>query len=396
MGHSLSAGLPAGADRARRQGMWLYTRGYLVLVPLGIVLLVTGDQPWDQYLAMALTAGSYAAFAALPAYRRSGWVTAAYLSVACPSVAWLCANQLQQAGLVCVLVPQVFSFVRPAFRAATVSLLFGVGAGVLQSLRVGAETGGLTDALIVTAVVCGLGLSQLVYMMRLSEEIGRRGRVIEELERTRAELAQAHHDAGVMSERERLSRDIHDTLAQGFTSVLMLIQAAKSALPPELAVVGERLDLAAKVARSNVREAQALVAATVPADLDDVSLETGIRGLIERLTQETGVNCHLETAGPARAMAPATQVIMLRTAQESLANVRKHAQASEVRVRLCFRARTVLLEVTDDGQGFGPDRPSGFGLRGMRQRARQADGVAEIVSAPGAGTTVRVEIPDVG
>lgn len=378
--------------------MGLYTRGYLLLVPLGIVLLVTGDQPWDQYLALGLTAASYAAFAALPGPRRSGWVTAAYLSVACPSVAWLCANQLQQAGLVCVLVPQVFAFVRPAFRAAAVSLLFGVGAGVLQSLRGRAELGGLTDALIVTAIVCGLGLSQLVYMMRLSEEIGRRGRVIAELERTRAELAQAHHDAGVMSERERLSRDIHDTLAQGFTSVLMLIQAARSALPPgpDLAVVGERLELAAEVARSNVREAQALVAATVPADLDDVSLETGIRGLIERLTQETGVNCHLETAGPVRAMAPATQVIMLRTAQESLANVRKHAQASEVRVRLCFRAQTVLLEVTDDGLGFGPDRPSGFGLRGMRKRAWQADGAAEIISAPGAGTTVRVEIPDVG
>lgn len=395
MGDSPLAGLPAEAERSRQQ-MWLYTRGYLVLVPLGILLLVVSGQPWHMYLAMGLTVGSCAVLAVLPRHRRSGWLAVAYLSIACPSVAWLCANQWQQSGLMCVIVSQVFSIVRPARRAAVVSTLFGAGTGMLAFLRARVGVGTLTDAVIVIALVCGVGLLQWVYVISLAEEIGRRGRVIEELERTRADLAQAHHDAGVMSERERLSRDIHDTLAQGFTSVLMLVQAALSALPPELAATRERLELAAEVARSNVREAQALVAATVPADLADVSLETAISGLIERLSQESGVSWHLETAGPARAMAPATQVIMLRTAQEALANVRKHAQASKVSVRLRYRARTVLLEVADDGQGFASDQASGFGLRGMRQRAREAGGTAEIVTAPGAGTTVRVEIPDSG
>jgi signal transduction histidine kinase len=396
MGDSPSAGLPAEAGGARRQGMRLYMCGYLVLVPLGTVLLMVRHQPWDLYLAMGLTAGSYAIFALLPGQRRSGWPSVAYLTVACASAAWLCANQWQQSGLICVLVAQVFSLVRPARRAAVVSVLFGAGTGVLAFLRVKVGTETLTNALIVLAVVCGVGLLQMVYVMKLAEETSRRGRVIEELERTRADLAQAHHDAGVMAERERLSRDIHDTLAQGFTSVLMLIQAAMSAVPPELAATRERLELAAEVARSNVREAQALVAATASADLDDVSLETALSGLIERLTRESGVNCQLETAGPARAMTPATQVIMLRTAQEALANVRKHARASKVCVRLRFRARTVVLEVADDGRGFGSQLHGGFGLRGIRQRARQAGGSAEIITAPGAGTTIRVEIPDAG
>lgn len=379
-----------------QQSRWLSTRGYLVLVLLGIVLLVVGDQPWHMYLAMGLTVGSRTAFSLLPARRRSGWATVVYLAVACTSVAWLSANQWPQSGLLCVLVAQVFGIVRPARRAAVVSSLLGAGTGVMALLSARVGVGSLTDAVIVIALVCGVGLLQWIYVISLAEEIGRRGRVIEELERTRTDLAQAHHDAGVMSERERLSHDIHDTLAQGFTSVLMLVQAALSAIPPELTTARERLELAAEVSRTNVREAQALVAAMAPADLDHASLETAISGLIERLIRECGVSCHLETRGTARALAPASQVIMLRTAQEALANVRKHAQASKACVRLCFRVQTVLLEVADDGIGFGPDRPSGFGLRGMRQRAREAGGTAEIISSPEAGTTVRVEIPDAG
>lgn len=395
-----SAGFGAEFDRTddqRRQGLAMWAVGYAVLVPLGYLLLLIEHQPHHLYVAIGLAPLSYLLYLVTPFRRNARWPANAYLLVASLSVVWLCANDWRQLGLLCLLASQVFALVGVARRALVINGVIGA-ATVLTAFaltRVGLAT--FTDVLIVTSVTFGVGIMILLYVANLAEENRRQGRLIAELEAARADLDRAHHEAGVTAERERLSQEIHDTLAQGFTSLLMLIQAAAAALPGEATAARDRLSLAAEVARENVREAQALVAATAPADLDDSSLESALHRLVSRTTDEVEIAGEFQVTGTPRHVDPKIQVILLRSAQEALANVRKHAEAQQVAVRLVYRTETVLLEVIDDGRGFDPDdlgtrSPTGFGLSGMRQRARQANGTVCVVSTPGEGTRIAVEL----
>ena len=119
---------------------------------------------------------------------------------------------------------------------------------------------------------------------------------------------------------------------------------------------------------------------------------------MHRVTEATGaqagVEAHAEVTGTARRLSTGTEVVLLRVCQEALANVRKHAAARQVRVRLCYAGSTVRLTVEDDGKGFDPGQPNGgYGLKGMLDRVRQAGGTVEVTSAPGAGTEIRAEVP---
>jgi signal transduction histidine kinase len=245
-----------------------------------------------------------------------------------------------------------------------------------------------------------IGLALLISLMIgmftqvIMREAERRGHLIAELEAARADLDLAQHEAGVLTERQRLSHEIHDTLAQGFTSLLMLVQAADTTVESDPATTHERLALAERTARENLAEARALVAALAPAPLQDLPLDTAIGRIASRTGEELGIPVDVLILGRPRDLPADLQVVLLRSAQESLANVRKHAAASSVRIRFRYREDGVLLEVDDDGRGFpaGTER-SGYGLRGMRARVEQVHGRLTVESAPDAGTTVRVEIP---
>jgi signal transduction histidine kinase len=231
----------------------------------------------------------------------------------------------------------------------------------------------------------------------IMREAERRGELIRELETVRADLDEAHHTAGVLAERQRLSHEIHDTLAQGFTSLLMLIQAADATVGKDPVATRERLALAEATARDNLAEARALVAALAPAPLQGMPLDLALERVCARTADELRVPVAARVLGPPRELPAATQVVLLRAAQEALSNVRKHAAANSADVRLTYRPAGMLLEVVDDGRGFKPvaETPDGgsYGLRGMRARVEQVRGTLEIMSAPGEGTTVRVEIP---
>jgi signal transduction histidine kinase len=248
------------------------------------------------------------------------------------------------------------------------------------------------------------------------EQSRERAALITQLESAQEELAAAYHEAGVHAERQRLAAEIHDTLAQGFTSIVTLIQAAQASRPSAGGSVrdpavpapnapdadGEYLNLALATARENLAEARALVAALAPASLDDV----GLAGAVARATGATGKAAGIEATcsaeGTRRPLPTATEVVLLRVCQEALANVRKHAAASRVDVRLCYTARAVELAVADNGRGFttatdteaeASKAPAGFGLRGMGERLRQVGGTLTVATAPGAGTIIRAEIP---
>lgn len=236
----------------------------------------------------------------------------------------------------------------------------------------------------------GLG----TWVTRVVQESERRRELIDELHATRAEVARLSHEAGTEAERQRLSAEIHDTLAQGLSSIVMLVQAADAELTRAPAKAREHLRLAAATARENLAEARALVAVLGPTALADSSLPEALTRLARRAGTETGIATSVLVSGEARALPTAVDVALLRAAQESLANVRQHASATTVAMCLDYGPDRVALTVTDDGRGLPPEAEQrGYGLQGLRARAAQVGGTLILGAGEPRGATVRMEIP---
>jgi len=285
------------------------------------------------------------------------------------------------------LAPQFYAFLDQR-------LAMGLGVALnftAAALLVARFPTGSTAGVAFAVAVAGGGFSIFYgsWVSRIISQSAERAEIIEQLEATRAELAAAQHEAGRLAERQRLAADIHDTLAQGFTSIVMLIQAAQADLDGTHPQAIRHLDLAAQTARENLAEARALVAGLAPA-LEGGTLSDALR----RLSQAPGVDASFVLSGIPRPLPMATEVVLLRVCQEALANVRKHAAADSAAVRLGYEQDVVRLEVTDDGTGFDPERVSGgYGLGGMRARVAEAGGTLTVDSSPGAGTRVSAKVP---
>lgn len=288
---------------------------------------------------------------------------------------------------------QIWFFARTRVAGVVWATALTTGITVAAVLRVQATGPQVVDIAaqfgiaLLFAVVLGLWITQV------AEQSEERAHLLEELSAAQDALAASHHAAGVVSERERLAAEIHDTLAQGFTSVVMLAQTASVELARgHVERVTTRLGHIEDVARENLAEARALVAAFAPPDLQDGTLADALVRLAGRFGAETGVRVDVvddagETAGAE------AQVVLLRAAQEALANVRRHADATHVTLRLTRVGAAVELEVVDDGRGLPPGTPEGNGLRGMRARADAAGGTLDVTGAPGDGTRVRLQVP---
>jgi signal transduction histidine kinase len=265
---------------------------------------------------------------------------------------------------------------------------------------------------VAVALITGTGASELtslvataVFTVAFSVAFGRwvlgiitqsydRASLIEQLSQTRAELARANRRAGVLAERQRLSGEIHDTVAQGFTSIIMLLQAADADVERQPAAARGHLALALETARDNLAEARALVAALAPAGLEPGALDAALRRLAATADGHPGAAARFEVRGTAVPLPRPAEVMLLRVAQEALANARKHARAGQVIVGLRYGEGQVSLDVTDDGSGFDPGQAAGgYGLPGMRARAEEAGGRLQVRSSPGCGTTVSVVVP---
>jgi signal transduction histidine kinase len=232
------------------------------------------------------------------------------------------------------------------------------------------------------------------WIIKIINQSAERAELIAQLERTRAELAEAYRDAGVLAERERLASEIHDTLAQGFTSIVMLAQAAEAVIETDPAQARHQLDLVGRTARENLAEARALVSGLTPAALGSATLSDALARLTDRFGSELGVDASFTVSGEPVPLSTGTEVVLLRVCQEALSNVRKHAKAGVVRVALIFpTGAKPRLEVRDAGVGFEPELISdGFGLRGMRARVDEIGGTLSVTSAPGEGTLVSAEV----
>ncbi|GAA4537102.1 sensor histidine kinase [Amycolatopsis samaneae] len=292
--------------------------------------------------------------------------------------------------IVCPLVYMTLDF-KPAAGLTSVAIVLSPVASIT---RQGIEPPVLR--FLVPMIVILLFFSMLTgrYITGIIEESSARAELITRLETSQAEVARLSREAGTAAERERLAREIHDTLAQGFASIVALTQAIESELDTDPAAARRHLELTARTARENLGEARAMVAALAPADLTAGSLEEALRRLLDRLAEEHTMAVSYEVDSPLPTLPTAVEVVLLRSAQEALTNVRKHASASSVLVRVSAVDGWVRLLVHDDGTGFDPAAPAdGFGLRGMRSRAEQIGGRLSVRSGHSKGTDVELEVP---
>lgn len=206
----------------------------------------------------------------------------------------------------------------------------------------------------------------------------------------------------VSEERLRLSREIHDTLAQGLASIVMHLAPARQSLRTEPGTTEQHLRQIDRTARESLEEARRLVRALRPEALEDASLAEALGRAAGNFAEETGVHVETRVNGDPNPLPPEVEVALLRVAQEALTNVRKHAGASVSRVAmtLSYLGDAVALDVRDDGVGFDVDRQAsghpysgGFGLKGMRERIEALGGTFSVESSSGGGTALAVELP---
>ncbi|WP_077685384.1 sensor histidine kinase [Tessaracoccus aquimaris] len=208
------------------------------------------------------------------------------------------------------------------------------------------------------------------------------------------ELAAAQRQSGIVAERTRISRDIHDTVAQSLSSIRLLAHAQVDGSPDPAAA--RTLGQIEALAGDGLGDVRRIVAALAPMELEDNALAGALQRMVDRLRDETGVDATLRLDDTLPILSTEVEVALLRTAQSALANVRRHADAGRVVVSLIDAGDTVRLDIIDDGSGFDLPAwenareapPSSFGLRYMRDRLRELGGGLDIETAPGEGTAI--------
>jgi signal transduction histidine kinase len=387
---------------------WLvggWTGGFWALIALAVVwLLASPDLTTGRRVtgAVAIAVLSLAFLVLLHRGEQdqeqdTGWRPVAYLVVAVVVVGVLCGVDGALSLLMFVVHPQIWMFTPGPARAIGLVIAMTVTGTVGYLVRFGftlqtlQEVGPLMAVGLLFSVLMGMWVSRII------EESAERAELIAALQSARAELGEAEHARGVMAERERLAGEIHDTLAQGFTSIVMLAQAAAAGIARHPERAAERLATIEQVARENLAEARALVAAFAPVDLEGTTLIEAVRRLTTRFAEQTGLMVSVEVDDHTAWLDRAREVVLVRAVQESLTNVHRHAAARRVLVRLSAEDGGARLEVGDDGIGFAAgDDAKGFGLAGMRGRVAQVGGQMEVDSTPGVGTQVVIRVPAAG
>jgi signal transduction histidine kinase len=294
----------------------------------------------------------------------------------------------------------------------------------LATLLATSQNGGVPDteasalAIWATLVAVNIGVGGLLMQYSLHREEQRKERQerideLTELNRKleaalrenaglQAQLVTQAREAGMLDERQRLAREIHDTLAQGLTGIVTQLEAATNASAHSDAWRAH-LDAAVRLARDSLSEARRSVHDLRPEELEAARLPDALAEVARKWSELNGVGVEVKTTGNVRPLRPEVEIALLRTAQEALANVAKHAQATRVGVTLSYMEDVLALDVRDDGVGFDAStsgngsrtREAGFGLAVMHERLEQLAGTLEIESEPGRGTAVSASVPAV-
>ncbi|MFF5012170.1 sensor histidine kinase [Streptomyces sp. NPDC001165] len=357
---------------------------------VGITALSDGA---DRYAALGLLGSVALCFAVLdrrpahPVVRPHG-----YLAVLVIALAGLAYLRTSYAALFMVTLPHYWMFGRTPRISLTFLGLATAGTLLGAWVRQGWSGEFFGETVVGTLIVVAVGVLIGLWARAVVEQSSERARLIEELERTQAELAEAHLRQGAAEERERMAREIHDTLAQGFASIVVLAEAARAGLATDPGRTSRQLVSIESTARENLAEARELVGSgRPPGGAHSGSVAQTLQRIVDRFAEDTGLSVAAELAD--LDCDQQTRVALLRCTQESLANVRKHARASTVGVVLARRPHGVELEVTDDGTGFVVEACTGFGLDGMRKRLTELGGRLTVTSSVGDGTRILAVIP---
>jgi len=312
-------------------------------------------------------------------------------------ILWFILVNLSPAFYIALFGMFIMVFRHLPIRYAMIAAVLLMIATILEQID---DTGGAfqwTDPLIwlfflmaLVSIVMGFWISNII------EQSTQRRQLIEQLETTRAELAAAERREGILEERQRLAREIHDTLAQGFTSIVMHLEAAEQAIS-DPQTTQKHIDRARSTARSSLEQARRVVQDLRPDSLEKHSLPKAIDRVAVRWGEETSIPVTAKTTGEPVSLHPNIEVTLLRAAQEALHNIHKHAQATQVQLTLSYMGDIVILDVQDDGVGLDEAAPSlfsgGFGLQAMRERVEACGGTLTLESDSGEGTTVVITIP---
>ena len=243
-----------------------------------------------------------------------------------------------------------------------------------------------------------------VFGEKVSEQNEERRQALAKLEAALVENAGLHaqlltqaREAGILDERARMAREIHDTIAQGLIGIVTQLEAADQA-HDRTADRDRHLDNAERLARESLAEARRSVEASMPAALEAGTLPEALANVTREWSELHGIPADVTVTGNVIALHPEIEVALLRIAQEALANVARHAGATRAGLTLSFIGDVVTLDVRDDGVGFAVDEPdaaapAGFGLSGMRQRVARVAGSLAIESEPGGGTALSARVP---
>ncbi|MCX5393628.1 sensor histidine kinase [Streptomyces sp. NBC_00094] len=308
------------------------------------------------------------------------WLTLVALA---PSFGW-CAVPLFYTGLRSLRT-------RSAIILVALITAFVVAAQVKLRLRFGFDP----TLMFAPPAVAAAATAVFIYSQRQADRLRT---VITDLVRTRRDLVETERREGTLAERQRLSMEIHDTLAQGLSSQQMLLQAADRLWDGDPGAARRHVRTAATIAEHNLTEARRFVHDLAPADLaDGAGLDEALRTLADRETSDTlRIRFH-QDGTPTAALPERVQSALLRIAQGALANVREHADAATAALTLSHLDDQVVLDIADDGRGFDPTQAPGgvrgHGLPAMRARVQQLGGVLTVESAPGEGTVLSAAIP---
>ncbi|MEU1790335.1 sensor histidine kinase [Streptomyces sparsogenes] len=366
-----------------------------VLFAAMAVGLAAMDQPGgSRYGALALLGCVVLCYALLDRFPGNPVVRPhVYLSVLVLALGGLAYLRSSYAALFMVTLPHYWMFGRTP-RASMGFLGLATAATLAGSIaRQGWSLEFFSETLVSTLIVVAVGVLIGLWAHSVVAQSAERARLIVELERTQAELSEAHQRQGAADERERMARDIHDTLAQGFASIVVLAEAARAQLASDPARSAQQLRSIESTARENLAEARELVGSAQRRQDGAAggSVARTLRRVLDRFAEDTGLTVAADLADVV--CDQQTRIALLRCTQESLANVRKHARASTVGVNLTRRPYGVELEVTDDGTGFDPEESVGFGLDGMRKRLAELGGRLTVTSSVGDGTRILAMIP---
>lgn len=272
-----------------------------------------------------------------------------------------------------------------------------VVATVIAICALGSHSGWSLGGVIGPLVGAGVALLIGLGYRALAREAEQRETLMRELLATRGQLAATEHESGVLAERARLAREIHDTVAQGLSSIQMLLYAAEQADPERPGA--EHIRLARDTAANNLADARRFIRELTPPDLDDRGLGGALRRLADSQWAAQGLLVNVRVSDTVD-LPMQVQTALLRIAQGAIANVIQHAHATTATITLAADHERLQFTIADDGEGFDPHlatiesrgHSDSFGLQATRERAEQLGGSLTIDTHPGGGTQLTIEL----